>query len=301
MSKKVKSAVALVIAFIMILGDFPIIVKANGVSHSFEVELFSVNNESLASFTDSQTSIEIPDDNAILKINAENVESVYQYQFVGLNESNEEHVLQDYSENNIYNMSGLNVGTNVFRLNVKCDEELVFTREVTVIVEDLKKDSETNAEPVNRESEYDGNDNNVIQEENTYQNQILEKSSSIDITLISSKTQKEYVDRSVVLTANVENGSGNYQYQFIETYNSTDNVVREYSNECTYSFTTTGIGTHTYTVNAKDGNGQVIQASYEMTVVAHPDYKLSGTLTSNKTTKEYENRTVTFTTAVTKG
>ena len=44
-----------------------------------------------------------------------------------------------------------------------------------------------------------------------------------------------------------------------------------------------------------DEQGQKSRASYEMNIVAHPDNVLTGSVTSNKTTKEYIDRNICLT------
>ena len=120
-------------------------------------------------------------------------------------------------------------------------------------------------------------------------------------TLKSNKSTGEYVNRGVTLTADVTGGNGTRKYQFSENYNGETKVIQEYSTKNTYSFTTKEIGKHTYYVDVKDNKGQMLRLSYTMTVVLQPGYEMKGTLTSNKTTAEYENRSVTLTVDVISG
>ena len=120
-------------------------------------------------------------------------------------------------------------------------------------------------------------------------------------TLTSNKSTKEYVDRSVVLTANVTGGNGSLKYQFSENYNGKTTILQAYGNKNTYSFSTEKIGTHIYYVDVKDTKGKTLRLSYRMEVVAHPDYNISVTLKSDKTTVEYVNRSIKLTAAATGG
>ncbi|MCU6747763.1 GH25 family lysozyme [Faecalicatena acetigenes] len=131
----------------------------------------------------------------------------------------------------------------------------------------------------------------------------IEKSTGTALTgtLTSNKSTGEYVNRSVRLTANVTGGNGDLEYQFSEVYNGVTKVVQAYSDKNTYSFTTKEIGKHNYYVDVKDNTGQTLRLSYTMTIVLQPGYEMVGTLTSNKTTAEYENRSVTLTAKVSKG
>ena len=76
-------------------------------------------------------------------------------------------------------------------------------------------------------------------------------------------------------------GYGKRQYQFTEVYGATTKVRQSYSYKNTYSFTTTGIGTHIFYVDVKDDEGQVVRATYTMQVVVHPDNQLRGSFVSN--------------------
>ena len=71
------------------------------------------------------------------------------------------------------------------------------------------------------------------------------------------------------------------RYQFTEVYGATTKVRQSYSYKNTYSFTTTGIGTHIFYVDVKDDEGQVVRATYTMQVVVHPDNQLRGSFVSN--------------------
>lgn len=128
-----------------------------------------------------------------------------------------------------------------------------------------------------------------------------DETKELQVEITSSKTSREYVDRSVILTTNVQNAEGMIQYQYVEEYNGKTNVIQEYSEESTYTFRSIGIGTHIYYVNVKDENGNTASAEYEMEVVAHPSQIISGKILSNKTSNEYVDRYVTLTVQSTGG
>ena len=120
--------------------------------------------------------------------------------------------------------------------------------------------------------------------------------------LSSNKTSQEYVDRGITLTAEVlKDGYGECTYQFSETFDGNTTVLQDFSTKKTFSFTTAKVGTHVYYVTIKDKQGQTFKASFTMKVSVHPDYVITGTLTSNKTTAEYSNRSVTLTAAAKSG
>ncbi len=119
--------------------------------------------------------------------------------------------------------------------------------------------------------------------------------------IVSTKSTAEYVDRAVTLTADVTGGSGTIFYQFTEDYAGNMKIVKEYGTDNAYSFMTEGIGTHVYYVDVRDESGETVRLTYTMEVVPHPDYRLTGTLTSSKTPNEYENRGVTLNVLVEKG
>ena len=74
--------------------------------------------------------------------------------------------------------------------------------------------------------------------------------------LTSNKTQKEYVDRKITLTAEATNGYGNYQYRFTEKKDGVETALQDYGDTNTYSFITKECGEHTYYVYIKDAEGQ---------------------------------------------
>ena len=129
---------------------------------------------------------------------------------------------------------------------------------------------------------------------------VKEPAKAVKGTLTSSKTTSEYVNRSVVLTANVTQGNGNYQYQYTEVYNGVTKIVQSYSDNAIYRFSTSGVGKHIYYVDIIDAKNQTLRLSYTMTVAAHPDYELTGKLSSNKTSQEYVDRGITLTAEVLK-
>ena len=120
-------------------------------------------------------------------------------------------------------------------------------------------------------------------------------------TLKSSASSPQYEKRSVTLTAEMSSGYGEYEYQFTEVYNGKSEVVQKYSDKCSYSFETEGVGLHTYYVDVKDGIGQTLRLSYVLDVREYPTQTLAGTLTNSATANEYVMRTMTLTAEVTSG
>ena len=98
-------------------------------------------------------------------------------------------------------------------------------------------------------------------------------------TLTSNKTTREYVDRIVTLTGGYSGGYGDVEYRFTEVYNGVAKTVQAYSENNEYTFRTTKPGVHTYYLALRDKEGQIANATYSITVVVHPDYKLTGTFT----------------------
>ena len=130
---------------------------------------------------------------------------------------------------------------------------------------------------------------------------VMHPSAVLKGKLTSNKTSNEYIQRDVTLTAESTGGYGEVEYRFTEVYNGKTTVVKDYSTEAEYSFSTSGEGLHTYYVDIRDGEGQSIRASYTMKVVMHPSAVLKGKLTSNKTSNEYIQRDVTLTAESTGG
>ena len=115
-------------------------------------------------------------------------------------------------------------------------------------------------------------------------------------TLTSNQTSPMYVERNVVLTANVLSGNGGYRYQFEELYDGTSRkVLQGFSEKNTFTFTSKGIGKHIYYVLIKDSKGKEIELSYVLEMIAHPTYKLSGTLISNVSDYVYAERSACLT------
>ena len=120
-------------------------------------------------------------------------------------------------------------------------------------------------------------------------------------TLTSNKTTREYVDRMVTLTGEYSGGYGDVEYRFTEVYNGVAKTVQAYSENNEYTFRTTKPGIHTYYLALRDKEGQIATVTYSMTVVVHPDYKLTGTFTKNVSQTVKENVAVTLTANASKG
>ena len=120
-------------------------------------------------------------------------------------------------------------------------------------------------------------------------------------TLTSNKTTREYVDRIVTLTGGYSGGYGDVEYRFTEVYNGVAKTVQAYSENNEYTFRTTKPGVHTYYLALRDKEGQIANATYSITVVVHPDYKLTGTFTKNVSQTVKENVAVTLTANASKG
>ena len=120
-------------------------------------------------------------------------------------------------------------------------------------------------------------------------------------TLTSNKTTREYVDRMVTLTGEYSGGYGDVEYRFTEVYNGVAKTVQAYSENNEYTFRTTKPGIHTYYLALRDKEGQIATVTYSITVVVHPDYKLTGTFTKNVSQTVKENVAVTLTANASKG
>ncbi len=214
--------------------------------------------------TSSKTTVEYVNRGVTLKANVTGGDGAIEYQFSEYYDGKTE-IVQEYSGKNTYNFSTKEIGTHTYYVDVKDGrgKTLRLTYTMTVI-----------AHP-----DY-----------------------AITVNLSSNKTATEYVNRSVVITATALGGyDKNYTYQFSETYDGVTRILQEFSADNTYSFSTEKIGTHYYTVTVKDGQNQTGTASYTMVVKAHPDYEMKVSLTSDKTTNEYSNRSIMLTAVVTGG
>ncbi|BDF04172.1 L,D-transpeptidase family protein [[Clostridium] hylemonae] len=120
-------------------------------------------------------------------------------------------------------------------------------------------------------------------------------------TLKSSKTKNEYIWRDITLTGEHTGGYGQVQYRFREKYNGKTEIVQDYGEQDTYRFRTSGEGDHTFYVDIKDEEGQMVTKTYTMKVVMHPSAKLKGSLVSDKTANEYIQRSIALSGAHTGG
>ena len=167
-------------------------------------------------------------------------------------------VVQDYSAQNTYQFRTGGEGSHTYYVDIKDEEGQTVTKEYTMKV-------------------------------------VMHPSAKLKGSLVSNKTTNEYIRRSVTLSGAHTGGYGTVSYEFREKYNGIEKVVQEFSTNPQYSFMTTGPGTHKYILNIKDEEGQIISISYSVKVVVHPTMLLKGTLTNDKTSMEYVQRDVTFT------
>ncbi|RGT71597.1 hypothetical protein DWX08_12800 [Ruminococcus sp. AF18-22] len=112
-------------------------------------------------------------------------------------------------------------------------------------------------------------------------NVLADPDKMIKLTVTSDKTGNQYLDTNIVLTAKAENGYGNYQYRFTETYNGISRTVQEFSDVNTYGFTAKMVGTYKYTIAVRDAAGQMISSTCMINIISDPGKALEGTLTSN--------------------
>lgn len=187
-------------------------------------------------------------------------------------------------------------------------EEIVVQNEVADNLQDSNSAADTTESVAEEQKEENlGNNESELSEEKgdeAFLEQPLPKSltkeadpetGNLRAELCSSKTTREYVDRTVVLTGTLlETVGEKIEYRFSEVYNGKETVLQDYSDKDSYTFKTSGIGIHTYYLNVRDELGNETCAMYEMEVVVHPDYVLSGKIVNNKTIREYVNRTVTL-------
>ncbi len=233
------------------------------IAETEDAVVFSTGNSRMSGkLWSNKTTSEYVNRSVVLTADVENGDGNYTYQFVEVYDSKTT-VLQDGSSN-VYRFTTNKIGTHQYYVNITdgTGQKLQLSYTMTVV---------------------------------------LHPDYKLYGTLKSSRTKAEYVNRSVTLSADASKGYGGYEYQFIETYGSTTKVVQAYSSSNKYSFTTTEIGNHKYYVDIRDKSGQSVRLNYEMTVVLHPDYKISGKVQSSKTVNEYENRSVTLTASVSKG
>ena len=117
----------------------------------------------------------------------------------------------------------------------------------------------------------------------------------------SNVSASQYVGKNVILTASHKGGYGQVQYRFTEVYNGSAKTVQNYSANNQYALRTTKPGVHTYNVSIKDEENQVAGYSYKLTVVVHPNYKLSGSVKKNVSGTIKVNQSITLTATASKG
>ena len=180
-----------------------------------------------------------------------------QYQFTEVY-NGQSKVVQEYSEENSYSFRTGGVGRHVFYLDVKDQEGQTLRLSYTL---------------------------NVVQN----------LAAVLKGKIVNNKTANEYIWRDITLTGEVTGGYGDLQYQYTEVYGGKSTVVREYSEEPSYTFRTRKAGLHTYYLDVKDKGGQTLRLIYTLNVVENPAAVLRGTITSDKTAKEYIWRDIVLT------
>ena len=184
---------------------------------------------------------------------------------------------------------------------LKVSAEQVEQAETVLDDQGTQKDDGENTELIQETEDENNSEESPIETEPEERAASTAVVTELKTTIVSNKTAREYVDRTVELTTNVEDAVGNVEYQYTEEYRGETAVVQEYAENPVYSFKTSGVGEHVYRVNVKDENGNIGSAEYKIEVVAHPSKVLSGKLTSNKTQKEYVDRKITLTAEATNG
>ena len=267
-----------------------------------------------------------------LDVNVSQGNGDYQYQFSEETEEGET-VLQEFSEKDEYKfqkeVAGIyqyfidildGAGKNVrleYKLEIKekpVQEQDDFsqlpngpenTGENTGNDEQQKdKESEENISDSPKNEIIDSDSGDVIisnQEINALQNGENADESELAGTLTSSRSAQVYENRGVKLTAEVTQGNGGYEYQYRESYNGETKIVQEYSETATYTFTTSGVGMHTYYVDIRDAKGKTLTLSYDLRVTEEPGVELQAVLSSSRGNQAYAERGLTLMTTVTQG
>lgn len=216
-----------------------------------------------AEVTCNRTATEYMDRGTVFTVNAKSGYGDYQYKFTEVFNGKTK-VLRDYSAWNEYSFYTSEVGKHEYYFEVKDRMGVVVKKSFTMTV-------------------------------------IQHPDNILDAEIICNRTATEYVDRGTVFTVNAKSGYGDYQYRFTEVFNGKTKVLRDYSTWNEYSFYTSEIGKHVYYIEVKDRSGAVVKKSFTMTVVQHPDYKLTAELKCNRTSMEYPDRGTVFTVNVLKG
>ena len=240
-------------------------------------------------------------DEAVLQVEVLQGNGDYRYCFSEKTADDEEIICQDWSESSEYKFQAETPGIYLYFVDVADGAGKTERFEYEV---NIKEEISNGSLSAGQSLSIDDNAGNVPNAD-TYQQQKSDESVDIKGTLSSNRGSQTqlYENRGVTLTANVTQGNGGYEYQYREEYNGETKVVQEYSGAASYTFTTKGVGQHTYYVDIRDAKGKTLTLSSSLTVTAEPVVELQGTLSSNRgsQTQLYENRGVTLTANVTQG
>ncbi len=215
-------------------------------------------------------------------------------------------ILQDYSdqkEYSFYAQEGEN-SVLVYAMDTEGNSTYCEYKVIAVTDENYTGDAEGELIPSEEvETELPSSEDNSLEDKEQLRTNDLKSSffSQMSVELTSSMGTEIYAERGGTLSANVANGQGEILYQFIEEYNGESIVLQDYASESEYSLVTSGIGTHVYYVNVKDGSGNIASASYQLEVVPYPSNTLKGTVTGNQSGSVYVYRGVTLTGKATGG
>ena len=131
--------------------------------------------------------------------------------------------------------------------------------ENTELIQETEDENNSEASPIETEPE-----ERAAEDTTTEELPSTEVVTELKTTIVSNKTAREYVDRTVELTTNVEDAVGNVEYQYTEEYRGETAVVQEYAENPVYSFKTSGVGEHVYRVNVKDENAETAAETAEV-------------------------------------
>ena len=213
-------------------------------------------------------------------------------------------MLQDFSDKSYYKFQESETGEYTYLLEVRDSTGQTVKLDYKLQIEDKVQDVSSSS---NQQIENDVNrgNSNLYNEDYSGESQDLivpnAKSANytnileIAGTMTASRGNATYANRWVVLSTDVTQGNGGYEYRYRESYNGSEKTLQDYSGVSTYGFTSAGLGVHTYHVDIRDVKGKSRTLSYVMTVVAEPDKMLTGELVGSKGNKVYMNRGVTLT------
>ena len=224
---------------------------------TFSVALVRDNNDTEIISEEQPNVLEIKgrvDEKLEIEVQSSDKENIYEYQFLSLEEG-AENVLKGPGEDACLDISQTKSGEYFYAVQILYNGQKIQEKKINLHIEAPFED-ELIEENSNATSENAGLDETSEIDENN-EKEVYDLLGELKSNVGNQCSE----DSSIVLTAEILQGNGGYQYQFEEEYCSERKIIQEFSGNAVYNGQIGAAGRHVYYVTIKDAAEKVLELS----------------------------------------